>query len=82
MSSLALPLGTGKIRIVRRSRVAVHPLLAPKRLLQLAMIALIVVPIPSDDGPFKSHTSVVQQAKPVIHLTASMVASRGMKLKP
>lgn len=77
MSTLALPLGAGKIRIVRRSRVAVHPLLAPKRLLQLALLALVVVPIPSDDGPFKPHASValqakITQAKPAVHLAAEV----------
>ncbi len=70
MSTLALPLGAGKTRIAPRSRVAVHPLLAPKRLLQLALIALIVVPIPSDDGPFKPHAPAALQAKPVASLVA------------
>lgn len=72
MSTLALPLGAGKIRIARRSRVAVHPLLAPKRLLQLALIALVVVPIPSDDGPFKPHGAAVAHAKPAVSLAAKV----------
>lgn len=63
MSTLALPLGAGRIKTQRRSRLAAHPLLTPKRLLQLALIALVVVPIPSDDGPVKPHTSVALQAK-------------------
>ncbi len=72
MSTLALPLGAGKIKSVQRSRVAVHPLLAPKRLLQLALIALVVVPIPSDDGPFKPHAAPVAQAKPAMYLAAKV----------
>lgn len=69
MSTLALPLGAGKTTFAPCSRVAVHPLLAPKRLLQLA---LIVVPIPSDDGPFKPHTSALVQAKLAPLLTAKV----------
>ena len=72
MSTLALPLGAGKTRFAPCSRVAVHPLLAPKRLLQLALIALVVVPIPSDDGPFKPHTSALVQAKLAPLLTAKV----------
>jgi hypothetical protein len=63
MSTLALPLGAGKLKTERQSCLAVHPLLAPKRLLQLALVALIVVPIPSDDGPFKPHTFTAAQTK-------------------
>lgn len=81
MSTLALPLGVGKIKFARRSRVAVHPLLAPKRLLQLALIALVVVPIPSDDSFFKPHAAPVAQAKPAMHLAANVVADRSVKLK-
>jgi len=72
MSTLALPLGAGKVKIARRSRVAVHPLLAPKRLLQLVLISLVVVPIPSDDGPFKPHAAAVAQAKPAVYLAAKV----------
>ncbi len=74
MSTLALPLGAGRIKTQRRSRLAAHPLLAPKRLLQLALIALVVVPIPSDDGPFKPHV-----IKP--HVTAAAQA-KITQLKP
>ena len=70
MSTLVLPLGTGKTRIAKWSFLVVHPLLAPKRLLQLALIALVVVPIPSDDGPFKPHVSAVAQAKLAVSMTA------------
>ena len=63
MSALALPLRTGRIKTQRRSRLDAHSLPAPKRLLQLALIALIVLPIPSDDGPLKPQTSVALQAK-------------------
>ena len=66
MSILALPFGAEKTRTAPRWRVAMHPLLAPKRLLQLALIALVVVPIPSDDGPFKPHMPVLVQAKPAV----------------
>lgn len=76
MSTLALPLRTGKTKIAQWSPVAVHPLIAPKRLLQLALIALVVVPIPSDDGPFKPHTPAVTQGKPAAQLTALPAASR------
>lgn len=72
MSTLALPLGAGKIKSVQRARVDVHPLLAPKRLLQLALIALVVVPIPSDDGPFKPHVAAIAQAKPATLLAAKV----------
>lgn len=74
MSTLALSLGTGRIKVQRRSRLAAHSLLAPKRLLQLALIALVVVPIPSDDGPFKPHAIAVAQAKPT--LSAAVEVSR------
>lgn len=72
MSTLALPLGAGWIITQRRSRLAAHPLLAPKRLLQLALIALVVVPIPSDDGPFKPHVIKPHMIKP--HATAAAQA--------
>ena len=72
MSTLALPLVAGKTRVAPRSRVAVHPLLAPKRLLQLALIALVVVPIPSDDGPFKPHAPAVAQAKTALPLVVKV----------
>lgn len=73
MSTLVLPLRLGNTKIARRSRVSVHPLLAPKRLLQLALIALVVVPIPSDDGPFKPHALAVAQTKPDLPLAMNVI---------
>ncbi len=72
MSTLALPLGARRKRIAGRSHGAIHPLLASKRLLQLALIALIVVPIPSDDGPYKAHAPAVVQARPAVFMVAKV----------
>ena len=79
MSVLVLPLRTrkleaGRTKVASQLRVVVHPLLAPKRLLQLALIALVVVPIPSDDGPFKSHVVTVAQAKPTVSPPAAKIS--------
>ena len=63
MSTLTLPLVAGKIRVAPQPLVVMHPLLAPKRLLQLALIALVVAPIPSDDGLVNPHTPAVAQVK-------------------
>lgn len=72
MSTLALSLVAGKIRVAPQPLVVMHPLLAPKRLLQLALIALVVAPIPSDDGPVNPHAPAVAQVKPTLPLAAEV----------
>ena len=76
MSTLALPLVAGKTRFAPPLCVAVHPLLAPKRLLQLALIALVVVPIPSDDGPLTPHAPALVQVKSAASLSAASLVVR------
>lgn len=76
MSTLVLPLGVGKTRLARRSREAVHPLFAPKRLLQLALVVLVVLPIPSDDGPPKPHAPAAAQAQAAVSVAVLRTPSR------